>query len=155
MPKDYFDYLRKNGRVTKLRYIKDPTPPLLTNAYNNDTPHTRLTDDTTRELSYRLKMKSAGFNYITELMQDFIRGEQGLKNIAEEENFDYDKIKIEVMIGGHQRTITLDEREKLQTAIDITNKITTNDGGHPEFKSIDLQATKLLDDLRKDIHQTD
>ncbi|MEG3439075.1 hypothetical protein V0288_18260 [Pannus brasiliensis CCIBt3594] len=52
------------------------------------------------------------------------------------EEEEYDDLKIEVEIGGRQKTIDLNNLFRINSSIDITDEVIIEQGGHPSFESL-------------------
>ena len=151
--KDYFEYLTKNANINKIRLIEDSTPKtieahLVQENRNNPPQIEGITE-------YIIKPVLNHRRQAWDILLEKFNKPKSTSQIARDLGHSCNKVKIEVLIGGKQKTIDIEDYDQIKTDIDITHDIVTNDGGHPTFESIDSEATNLLHSLLKEMGLTE
>ena len=139
-----------DGRIIKLRFIRFNFPEDLADFIYNNQNHVEEEGST----EYVVSVKRGGNINLKERFHEVVDGRRNLKDLIEIQkiqNFDYDNVKIEVMIGKNRRTIDLSHLDRIRAYYDITNDIILGDNGHPDFDSINSIAEQLLKDLLNSI----
>ena len=147
IPKNFIEELTRNGRFTKIRFIRYNLPKDIADAYKKEryeeTKKIEGTSEYTIQPSRNQNFPAMVRDWAIETISDGSK----IGNMAEVIGQKYDSVKMEIDVGGRKRTINLNRLESLKTDIDITETVRTNEGGHPEFSSIDAAATELLDSI--------
>ena len=155
VPKNYIEELKKNGRFTKIRFIKNELPDNITNAYKRDTYEEPEKVEGLSEFTIQPRKNGTLPQRILDWALEAITDKSRVSNMAEVIGHEYDKVKMEIVMGGRKRTINLDNLDSLRTDIDITKTIRTDEGGHPEFSSIDSAAGELLHSILSELGAKD
>ena len=144
IPLDYIEQLRTKGRFTQVKFIKKLTPQNATERYLHDLY------DPDEEIKgyYEHTFRPERSGNLPQPIRDWLARACTDKNefhkMGEMIKFDYNQVKMDVVIGGRKKVINLSNIDSAKTDIDITHEIQTDDGGHPIFDSIDESAKSLL-----------
>lgn len=133
-----------NGRIIKIRFIKFEIPKEIEDAYDNPN-HKEIEGQTELSVSVKRNDNLPILNPILE----YLKGNRALNKIVELQDFNYEDIKVELMVNKTHRTISLTNLNKVRAYYDITDKVKEDKGGHPSFESIDKIARELLKDLNE------
>lgn len=144
VPSQLINEYLTNGRILKLRFIRFSFPPDIADAYGTQ-DHIEKEGYTEYIISARRRGRIP--IPIVRRILEVLNGRRQLNELIEIQNFEYDKIKIEIDLNGNKRTIDLSDMSKLRPYIDISQSIRLGDDGHPLFESINEIAQELLRDL--------
>ncbi len=151
IPLDYIDYLRKEGRMTKITFLKKELHHDIQSKFQSTfhNAQSRLTGSA--ELTYKPQRSGlfphALYEWGLSLLKDQTQKDRMATVIGQE----YNEVKLEIEIGGRKKTVNIDRFDTLKTDLDITEKLCKNNEGHPEFDSIDTLATELLTGILEDL----
>lgn len=137
-----------NGRIIKIRFIQFKIPKEIEDVYDNP-DHEEIEGHT--ELSVSVK-RNDNLPIVGPIL-DFLKGNRALNKIVELHDFNYEDIKVELMVNKNHRTISLTNLNKVRAYYDITDKVKLDKSGHPSFESIDNIGRELLEDLIKAIQK--
>ena len=144
VPERLINQYLNEGRITKIRFVRFGMPTDFADAFNiHNQVHVEQEGNT--EL-----VVSAGRNSslpIVGTIMNFINGRRELRRLVELQNFEYDNIKLQVIINKNPRTIDLSHLSRLRAYYDITDDVQIGENGHPVFDSIHNIAEHLLGDL--------
>lgn len=142
VPEQLVTQYLSEGRITKLRFIQFRLPNDLANFYESQ-------DHIEEEGHTELVVCAKRNRYIPVVsrIQEYMDHRRELRRLIELQNFEYDTVKVEVMIHKNRRTIDLSNLNKIKAYYDITEELQVSDTGHPQFDSIDNIAESLLRDL--------
>ena len=155
VPRNYVEELKRNGRFTKIRFIKKEDLDNITNAYKRDTYGEGEKVEGLSEFTIQ-PVRSGSFpRRVTDWALEAISDKSRVGNMAEVIGYEYDNVKMEIVMGGRKRTINLENLDALRADIDITKTIRMDEGGHPEFASIDLAAGELLHSILSELDAKD
>lgn len=151
IPKNYIEELKKNGRFTRIRFIKKELPENITDAYKRETYEKAEKVEGLSEFTIQPVRSGSLPRQVLDWAHEAISDRSQAGKMAEVIGYEYDNVKMEIVMGGRKRTINLDNPDSLRTDIDITKKIQTDEGGHPEFASIDSAAGELLHSILSEL----
>lgn len=126
LPSDYINNFINDGRILKLRLLKNGLPEDLADALGNN-------HNETSELI--IKAEPRGDLHIMDRIRRILNGERTVTQAFEVQGFEYDNVKIEVRVGNTTRTLDLSELENITGYFDITEDVET-ENGHPIYDSI-------------------
>lgn len=86
-------------------------------------------------------------------LNKIVKGVEQLSELIEIPEFDYEKVKVGIDIGGKRRTLDLSNQQGFRAYYDITNEVAKKRDGHPTFESIDKLAKALLNDHLKTLNK--
>lgn len=127
LPSDYINNFITDGRLLKLRLLKNSLPEDLADAIGNNNENAKA------ELV--IKAEARGNLGIRNNILRIFHKESTVTQAFEVQGFEYDSAKIEVKIGSTKKTIDLGELENVTGYFDITEDVEIDDG-HPSFNSI-------------------
>ncbi len=139
LPQEYVARFLSDGRILKLRLIKNNLPEDLADAI---TDNRNDAVDSNAEIVISAKPRGdLGVNQgFKEKLLRILSHETPLQKAFEVKNFEYDNIKIEVKLGSTTKTLNIGDLENLTGYFDVTDDVIINDG-HPEYDSI-LRVSK-------------
>jgi hypothetical protein len=140
------EYVR-NARLTQIKFIQHQWPSDLADEVQSLRPKEKP--------GYIETIVHAAFGtslpYKDRLMK-FIKGDLPLDKVVEA-NIPHNEIKFIMNVGGKQRTLDLGSTSDFRSNFDVTSDVTLDEGGHPEFNSIDAEALDILDALSNDLYK--
>jgi hypothetical protein len=141
-----------NGSIKKIRLIKY-------GLHNDITDNYKFQDHVEEKYYYYTEYQLCSFRDkklpIVDPFVNYVTKKTDLKGLIEVQDFDYDNIKIEVLINKRRRTINLSNLDSIKAYYDITDKVKIGEDGHPQFDSIDAIAYEYLADLTKAMYGED
>lgn len=151
LPRDFIDELTKQGRFTKIRFIRYNQPVDVAEAYRQERLDEAKSVEGTTEFTYQPQRRQNFSEMLKNLTIEAIKDRSKIGNMTEAIGYKCDNVKVEVELGGRKKTINLNRLESLKADIDITETIQTSNDGHPEFSSIDAIAIDLLESILADL----
>ena len=150
MPTQIVKELLQQGRIPKIRFVKRGIPSDRIDILSMGGLH-----EESGELELHVKTNRGGNIQIADRIQQFFRDNRNPGQLLELQDFPYDTIKVELDVGGSQKTIDLGDFGKIRANYDIDDDVEIGADGHPTFESIDQTAHDLLDRLYGMITGTD
>jgi hypothetical protein len=71
----------------------------------------------------------------------------GVLNVYTFDEFDPDKIKMKIEVGGKIRTVNMTNPANLRSSFDITDKVGIERSGHPKISDVRKEANDILEDI--------
>ncbi len=135
-------YLR-DGEISTIKFIKLGIPRTIEDRY--DHPHEEFQGKT----EVKISVKRPGFLPVKDLIREFLNGQIAINHFLElrEINFEYDNVKVELVIDGKHRVIDLSNLGKINAYFDVTQEVVIGNNGHPIFNSIDTVAKTLSNEI--------
>lgn len=143
IPSDLIDRIRHSEDLKKVRFIKFSLPPDIVDNLDPEVPIEE--EDGTLELI--IKAPARGHLPVLNRVTSWLRGEAELGEVIELRGVEYDQVKVEVDVGGKQRTVDLTDFGRLRAEYDVSDEVEMADNGHPDFDSLHDIAADLLQDL--------
>lgn len=142
-PGDLVDQITGQGAsVRAIRFIQYRLPRNLEDRYPNVQEAMR---NAYAEYVIYAKRRAGGLRGFMRDVRDSIRHDDGAQRLAGIVDIPANKIKVAIEYEGKTRTLELAETLKLRAYYDITNEVTLDDDGLPEYDSLDRLAHGLLD----------
>lgn len=141
LPSDYINNFINNGRILKLRLLRNSLPEDITDAIGNNNQNGKA------ELVIKAEPKG-DLGIRTKILRIFNR-ESTVTQAFELLGFEYDNAKIEVKVGKTNKTLDLSELENVTGYLDITEEVETIDG-HPIFESIHQLSKEYAEHFLKE-----
>ena len=142
VPPELLNEYLKDGRLTKVRFIRYAIPPDLTDAYDN---LGHVEEEGTAELAFTPK-RGEGIPLLGRV-QDVIGGKRKVTEMVELPDFEYENVKVELYVGESRKTLDLSNVMKMSAYVDVTPDIQLGRDGHPTFDSIETVARELMSSL--------
>ena len=146
VPQQLIDEYLKNGRLTKMRFIRYSLPTDLADAYDKGG---HVENEGTAEIVF-MPRRGQGLPFL-EKIGEAIAGNLEIKEIYELTDYEYENVKVEIDVRGSKKTLDLSDVMKMRAYVDITSDVRLNIDGHPDFNSIDNIAQDLLSSLLADL----
>jgi len=144
VPAEVVNQYLSNGEIKKIRLIRYGLHDDITDNY-------RIQDHKENTYYYYTEYQLCAFRNkrfpIVDPFMKFVASRGNLKGLIEVQDFDYDNIKLEILINKKRRTINLSNLDTIKAYYDITDRIIIGDDGHPKFSSINAVANEYLNDL--------
>ena len=147
MPRESIDRLLEENRVTKIRILQPPSGDIA-GAIRDPLDKVAFVQES-RYIETRLVARVGERIYLNPTFKKLLLGpdrEGGLAELLGDDKI----VKAEVSIGGKPKTIDL-SNSKMNASFDITDAVTFDNDGHPNFSSIDTVAKEHSDALLGEI----
>jgi hypothetical protein len=141
-------YMRGDGRVTMVKFVSFSLPRDFSEFVGSEDHQ-----EDVREAGIYIAAKRYKDLKLWGKMRDIFEGKRELRGMIELGSFQYDTIKIDVDINGHQRTIDVGRPNMFRANYDITERVKRGTDGHPIYTDILSIATEWLDELRAGIRK--
>ena len=132
LPESYINSVLDNGRITKIRLVKDQLPSDLADAvigHRNSEARSEFV------ISAKVRGNLANQRIIDKLKSLVGIHPRPLEEVFEIRGFEYNDIKVEVKIGSSTKTLSFGNLDNVFGSYDITDEVDIVDG-HPEYSSI-------------------
>ncbi len=147
VPETLIQQYLDNGKVFKIRFIRNGVHEDLADAYDEQ-GEIELEGYTELVVSAKRNSRIPLLNTIRECL----KGNKQLNKLVEIHDFDYDNVKVELVVNKKHRTINLGSLQRIRSNYDVTNLVKINQNGHPSFESIDSVGRDLLGDLSETVY---
>ncbi len=142
VPQQLLNEYMRNGRLTKIRFIRYGIPSDLSDAYDAGG---HVEDEGTAEMVFSPK-RGRSIPLLNRL-REVMAGRREIREMIELRGYEYDNVKVELNVRGGKKTLDLSDVMKMRAYVDVTSDIRINSDGHPEFDSIDTVAQELMSSL--------
>lgn len=139
-----------NGTIQKISFIRKSIPVDIVDAW--DKGHQEIKGYVELVMHARRGSGLPMNNWLTKLLKS--GKPTGIFALDEDEGFAYENVKAMIKIGRSSRTINAGNPTRLRSYYDVTDAVTIDSGGHPEYDSIHAQAQKLATRLRAVLYGT-
>lgn len=143
IPVDLIEKIRQSEDLKSVRFIRFGIPSDIADALDPDRPVDEEEGVLELVVKARPGAKLPALNRVT----GWLRGEGALGEIIELHGLEFDHVKVQVDIGGKQRTIDIGDTSHIRALFDVTGEVERDESGHPRLASIDGVARDLLGDL--------
>lgn len=140
VPQTYLDHLRQPERIRKVRLLQTEVPEDLAEAFGLGGRQ-----DVEAELVLTI---GKGSETIPARLRRFLQGQSRTGEYAAvQEAAPYERVKVELVVGGKVRTLDVSDPGHLTAYHDITEAVYL-EGGQPTWESLRRQAFGLLAEIR-------
>jgi hypothetical protein len=150
-PTDLIENVLKEGRFTKIRFIKEGIPNNFEDVISNSRGNFILKG----QFEQSITVPRGGFlGNVADRILDVIHDRRTVKNMYEIPD-DYDNVKAEVEINGQYRTLDISNIERYRPNFNVTDKVELGTNGYPTFETINKAGFDLLDLIIKSLDGED
>ena len=149
VPREAWAPFFEDGHVRAVRFIRYDIPADITDAYDEGG---HREEEGYMELVLRARRGQS--LPLLDRLREAVSGRRDIHQVIEIPDFDYDDVKVEVSLGGSNRTVDLGKLHKTRSFFDITAQIEVGADGHPDFASVSSVARQLVADLRSSMGAT-
>ena len=143
VPPELVNEYLKNGRLTKMRFIRYTIPSDRADAYDG---LGHVEEEGTAEMVFTPR-RGDSLSWLGRRVRDVLDGKREITELVEFPEFEYENVKVELAVGGSRKTLDLSNTMKMNPYVDVTPDVKLGEDGHPEFNSIEDAALELLDSL--------
>lgn len=143
LPAQVISEILDKGEIKNLRFVKLKASQDICDAVGSLDPN-EVAEEV--ELVVKARRKTF-FGSLAPLKKELQKIKPNFKSIIEIPNFEYDTLKIDVLISGHKRRIDLGKLFRLSGNIDITDDVEIDNSGHPEKESFKTLAAELANSI--------